>query len=762
MVFVANATAGIKLVVDAFSEYKDGFWYGYHRDSHTSLVGAREVAGAGHRCFESREVEDWLVGKDEGTVNAHDAALHLFAYPAQSNMNGCRLPLNWPGRFREFSAGMQNRIYTLLDAAAFVSTSPLDLSDPSQAPDFTCLSFYKMFGFPDLGGLVVRKDSSHVLRQRKYFGGGTVEMVTCRDEQWHIKKEGSVHEQLEDGTLPVHSIVALDNAITVHQSLFGTLHQISVHTSFLAMQLYNGLKSLGHTNGRPACTIYKELSASYEDSQTQGPIAAFNLQNSHGAFVSCAEVEKLAAIKKIHLRSGGLCNPGGIAASLNLSPWEMKRNFSSGHRCGNENDIIGGKPTGMLRVSIGAMSTMQDVTTFLSFVDEFFIDHHSSIQVEAPLVQPLIGLYVETLMIFPVKSCGGWRIPDKVTWDIRAEGLAWDREWCLIHQSTRAALSQKRYPRMALFKPSIDFDKGVLRVRYHGPIPPSIPTEITVPLSSDPSLFQIYQGTKSCPSSKVCGDNITAQTYTSPLITSFFTSILGVPCYLARFPYSDTEPSMRRSKPQPRAEKSPSYPIPGSFPSQPPPLCHPILLSNESPILTISRSSLNRLNETIKTRSPSEKAKAASAEVFRANIIVAEDPLSPSGTERPYDEDHWRYMTTTTTTASKAGSSAHTSRSTTRFEVLGACRRCQMICIDQNTAEKNEEPFVTLAKTRRVDGRVVFGVHMAVVGGVGKIRVGDRVRGVREEEQDGGEGGMGEGKGGKKKVGKEGGTTVPE
>jgi molybdenum cofactor sulfurtransferase len=35
-----------------------------------------------------------------------------------------------------------------------------------------------------------------------------------------------------------------------------------------------------------------------------------------------------------------------------------------------------------------------------------------------------------------------------------------------------------------------------------------------------------------------------------------------------------------------------------------------------------------------------------------------------------------------------------------------------MICIDQNTAEKNEEPFVTLVKTRRFESKIFFGSHM--------------------------------------------------
>jgi len=35
-----------------------------------------------------------------------------------------------------------------------------------------------------------------------------------------------------------------------------------------------------------------------------------------------------------------------------------------------------------------------------------------------------------------------------------------------------------------------------------------------------------------------------------------------------------------------------------------------------------------------------------------------------------------------------------------------------MICVDQDTAEKDKEPFVTLAKTRRFESKIFFGSHM--------------------------------------------------
>ena len=734
VVFTANATAGIKLVMESFKEHTNGFWYGYHNDSHTSLVGVREAAKVGHKCLTSHEVEIWLDGGKIADGAPADAQLGLFAYPAQSNMDGRRLPLNWPGRFRDLTAEPDYHVYTLLDAAAFVSTFPFDLSDALKAPDFISLSFYKMFGFPDLGALIVRKDSGPVLCHRKYFGGGTVEMVTCNHEQWHIKKEGSLHEQLEDGTLPVHSIIALENAISVHQRLYGTFTEISSHTTFLTGQLYEGLRSLKHANGSSLCKIYKDPASSYCDTDTQGPIIAFNLLNSQGAWISTAEVEKLAAIKDVHIRSGGLCNPGGIASSLDLRPWEMKKNYSSGQRCGNDKDIMDGKPTGMIRVSLGAMSILKDVANFLAFLQEFFVDNTPPPPRDISRISPLSGFYVETLMVYPIKSCGGWAIPHNVTWDVKAEGLAWDREWCLVHQGTRTALSQKRHPKMALFRPTIELDKGILRIRYNGAVAPSTPPEVTIPLSSDPTHFQNLIDTRSHAASRVCGDKVSMETYASSTITTFFTRNLGVPCYLARFPPQGSGASARHAKAHLQLPSDPQD-IPGSCNTTFASPRHPILLSNESPILTISRSSLNRLNEKIKSKSPA--GKAASAEIFRANIVIAEDPTSQPGTERPFIEETWRCMQVYAQAQreSPGGMSELPIRNVT-LEILGVCRRCQMVCIDQSTSERNDEPFVTLAKTRRVDGKIVFGVHMAPMGECGRIKVGDKIKGIRDGQEE--------------------------
>lgn len=378
LVFTANATAAIKLVADAFRDLAErtragSFWYGYHREAHTSLVGVRELVGPArrdhhhrhhqrqqqhqyqpreqHRCFEGdAEVEAWLRGSPDGTADADPSAgristLGLFAYPGQSNLTGRRLPLSWPGRLRAAGRGRARRdlrdTYTLLDAAALAMTGPMAavFADPDAAPDFVCLSFYKIFGFPDLGGLVVRRESGHILALRKYFGGGTVSMVSTVGGAWHMSKAlesggggggaaeeeqhgggAALHEGLEDGTLPFHSILALGEAIDVHAALYGSMENVSAHTTALARRMYRGMRGLRYANGHPVCKIYEEegeeeddrdgegkmeRGTGYGDPERQGATVAFNVYRSDGGYESYATVERLANERGVYVRSGG-------------------------------------------------------------------------------------------------------------------------------------------------------------------------------------------------------------------------------------------------------------------------------------------------------------------------------------------------------------------------------------------------------------------------------------------------------------------------
>jgi molybdenum cofactor sulfurtransferase len=699
IIFTANATAAIKLVADAFRDHPLGFGYAYHIDSHTSLVGVRELS-KGALCFSTeRSIADFLESK---ASNCNDAQPALIGYPGQSNMTGRRYGTRWSESINRKRAQGFHNVYTLYDAASQASTSPVDLSNMLCAPSFTAVSFYKIFGFPDLGALVVRKDCANILSGRKYFGGGTVEVVSVSKDAWHACRESSVHRRMEDGTLPFHSIIALEHAIRIHKQLFGSMTDVSRHCNYLCQLLREDMQRLRHGNGAPVCQIH---GIEDEGFQSSGPIISFNLVNANGAYLSNAEVDKLAIVNKIHLRTGGLCNPGGTSNYLNLSSEDLRENHARGHRCGDGNDIVQGRPVGTIRVSLGATSSLRDIQKLVAFLEEYFVDPIPELaRVPSPDRTPEPNQFIiESLTVFPIKSCAAFNVPEDTKWEVGQRGLAWDREWCLVHQGTCQALSQKKYPRMALLRPTIDLEKRQLRVVHniHG----SGRQQLVVSLDEDPSTInpvRLCQAITSLKNSSVCGDAVEIEHYISAEVSSFFTEALGVPCTLGRFPRTAAlrQPIIRRQT--------------GDSPINQHDKSRSVALANESPILLISRSSVNRLNEQIKARGG--VGKTVPAESFRGNIIISEQ-LSRGQSENPYVEEGWTDL------------SVERGQDETRFEILGPCQRCQMVSIDQGDGSRRREPFSTLAKTRRKDGNVWFGMHMALSGGTGgPVQVGDCIR----------------------------------
>jgi molybdenum cofactor sulfurtransferase len=133
--------------------------------------------------------------------------------------------------------GGTTRWCVLLDAAKLAATSPLDLS--TCLADFTCVSFYKMFGYPTgLGALIVRRERSALL-QRCYFGGGTVGAAIA-DVRFHVPRS-DLAGRLEDGTVSFLAIAALPSGFKQLQR-FG-MDNISQHTHNLAQFVHDQVRA---------------------------------------------------------------------------------------------------------------------------------------------------------------------------------------------------------------------------------------------------------------------------------------------------------------------------------------------------------------------------------------------------------------------------------------------------------------------------------------------------------------------------------------
>jgi molybdenum cofactor sulfurtransferase len=570
VVFTQNATEAVKLVMQSCQEHR--FRYLYHKDAQNSLVGIREVARGGSRCLRSDlEVEDWLENGDNTEKGmAHDGLL-LFGYPAQSNMTGHRLPLTWAQRLRKSHLRSHRKAYTLLDASTYLVTGHLDLSDHEETPDFISLSFSNIFGYPDLGALIVRRSAGRVLTSRRYFGAGVVELVLDVDEQTHVRKEGSLHTALEDGPLPSQSIIALENALTLHKTLFGTPNEITRYTERLTKWLHSELTVLRHFTGTPVVQVYNEANASYNDTSTQGAIIAFNLRDANRNWISATQFEKLANACGIQLSTGDMSNPGGLATMLELKPWEVIRNFYEQLKCGKDLDVICDAPTGVIRVSLGPMTTMKDVSVFAAFIKTFFVQNKAwqpkssrglveffeTDLSEAPddnVEIPVPETKSNGMMIQPIQGCNLFPLTQQHDTAHRTESAykLWNNEWCILNKATGMPIDPNALE-LEFLQVSVLPDRGFLKITSlrdltapSGSGGKSPARDQSPRIMGNTLKIDLWAPPAQSETSVPLKDGRIADPYPQPEITSFFTAALNTPCTLARFRPSQAAIQKRR------------------------------------------------------------------------------------------------------------------------------------------------------------------------------------------------------------------------
>ncbi|XP_007943868.1 molybdenum cofactor sulfurase [Orycteropus afer afer] len=722
VIFTSGSTAALKLVAEAFpwvprGPQSSGSWFCYLTDSHTSVVGMREVTTAMNVTSIPVKPEDMRLAETQGAAacDPDSQPPHLFCYPAQSNFSGTRYPLCWIERIK--SGGMcpvnvPGKWFVLLDAASYVSTSPLDLS--AHQADFVSISFYKIFGFPTgLGALLVNNRVAPLLR-KTYFGGGTA-TVYLVGEDFYVPRQ-SVTERFEDGTISFLDVIALKHGFDALERLTGGMENIKQHTFTLVRYTYAALSSLQYPNGAPVVRIYSD--SEFSSPEVQGPIINFNVLDDQGNIIGYSQVDKMASLYNIQVRTGCFCNTGACQRHLGISNEMVKKHFQAGHVCGDNVDIIDGQPTGSVRISFGYMSTLEDAQAFLRFIiatrlhssDGRPIPQTLTREAAAPSTQQkalntpavlgvrdlspqedtltssrvwddlsttvnVMGLcppvcevdesqqtpsekvqgvldgnsspYIVTnLYLYPVKSCAAFEV---TRWPLGNQGLLYDRSWMVVNHNG-ICLNQKQEPRLCLIQPFIDLQQRIMVLKAKGMEP------MEVPLEENIEQTQICQ-------SKVCADRV--NTYDcGEEISRWLSVFFGRQCHLIR----QSSGFQRNAKKKHRKGHSPETTA-------------TLSLVNEAQYLLLNRSSVLELRQQLNVSDENGKeelfALSDLISRFRANIVI-------SGTGA-FEEEKWDEI----------------SIDSLHFQVLGPCHRCQMICIDQQTGQRNQDVFQKLSESRK-------------------------------------------------------------
>ena len=356
-IFTPNASGALKLVGESYPF--PGGRYLLTFDNHNSVNGIREFAHArgAEVTYIPLELPDLRVtdsNLDEYLLRAEKGKHNLFAYPAQSNFSSVKHPLEWVARAHE--AGWD----VLLDAAAYVPTSKLDLSEIH--PDFVPVSFYKIFGYPTgMGALIARKEALAKLH-RPWFAGGTITVASVQGDKYYLADGAAA---FEDGTLDYLNIPAVEIGLKHIESIGYEVISERVHC--LTGWLLDNLTEMKHSTGEPLVRIYGPTTT-----EARGGAVTVNFFNKDGMPIDHRDIESAANKVNISLRTGCFCNPGAGEIALGISSMELAACFSMP---GKEQRLslddfrvcIDGKSTGAVRVSVGPITNFNDVQALLTF-----------------------------------------------------------------------------------------------------------------------------------------------------------------------------------------------------------------------------------------------------------------------------------------------------------------------------------------------------------------------------------------------------------
>ncbi|TKA53203.1 hypothetical protein B0A53_04059 [Rhodotorula sp. CCFEE 5036] len=681
------------------------------------------------------------------------------------------------------------------------------------------------FGGGTISSLSLSTPFSHVPRVRPSSSSPSEASISASSAPDASKTD--IHTILEAGTPPFLEIVALSHALDwLDEITQGEgLGAVSRRTKRLRDALVSQLRALRHADGSEVFVEHSAFRAGLAEGpettdavvlEEPGPILGFSLRlsgqlpesasshRSDGSFSSSHKIEdyrtafvghvalsRLALVNGIALRSGGLCNTGAWTRIWGMGDAELCELEKSGRKCWDEEEFAPFapyRPLGITRVSLGLASTMADVSAFVSFVKKFFVQtsvprrpllpSESTSSQDQTSATHVRKAKLTEVMLYPIKSCAAQSVPGGSSWPLTRSGLLYDREYMLVSASTGRALSQKRYPRMALIRPRIDLDRGELVVEANGMPALRLPLVLesddnfchaasttagadstesdfppTPPLSEEESSDSGANTTRSSPPSQpqmtnLCGSSV-ASIGVSAAADAWFTAFLNpASSSSSAFTSDSSTKSTTTHASIPRRDAAGPGPVElhrlpngsarhahfdrlGAAAAGPP---LPLRLSNESPFLLVSEESLGALNEWISegndtaARSSSTRDESPApirAHSFRPNLVVGNGdstlrPLAPFWEERI---DQF--------SISRDGLDG----SPQSFSTLGKCRRCLMVAIDQNTGERTAEPLQTLTQHKKAadTGRVEFGMHCmwhepaAAAEALASISVGDSV-----------------------------------
>jgi selenocysteine lyase/cysteine desulfurase len=258
----------------------------------------------------------------------------------------------------------QNGWDTVLDAAALLPTTPFDLSQHPEI-DAIPVSWYKIVGRPDIGCLIVSNQFLQKM-QKRHFAGGTVAFVSNTTVDSFRLLDGS--DAYMDGTIPYGVFPQLRLALDrLEQPRLRK--DIAIRVECLLRWLMAELLNLRWPTQHPLVRI---VGFPYTSKWKHGSALSIVLYDSHGSRIPYSDVFTRLEAYGIDLRSGCMCNtvaaianPGITARSTPPWIWQYSHQGDEWQLVSTKEGIADPGDEGVVRISLGAPSTFEDVWRIL-------------------------------------------------------------------------------------------------------------------------------------------------------------------------------------------------------------------------------------------------------------------------------------------------------------------------------------------------------------------------------------------------------------
>ena len=259
---------------------------------------------------------------------------------------------------------------------------------------------------------------------------------------------------------------------------------------------------------------------------------------------------------------------------------------------------------------------------------------------------------IQDIFIYPIKSLGGIRLTEA---KVEERGFQFDRRWMLVDQKG-VFLTQRTHTQMALLQVELG-ESGLIVFDKRNP-------EDTLQIPYNQISDQEIEV-------EIWDDRVLA-TIVDPVLDTWFSDKLGMPCHLVIMPEST------------QRKVSPKYAVNDES----------VSFADGMPYLILGQESLNDLNSRLE--------KPVTMDRFRPNIVF-------SGGQS-YVEDSWKKI--------RIGA--------VEFQVVNPCARCVLTTIDQETGLQGKEPLKTLAGYRTIGNKVYFAQNMVALE-TGTLRIVDQI-----------------------------------